>query len=104
MLDKMEGAVNVLFDHPNSILLHYLSTQILKLFTFRKLEGLGEEGSGILAKMEGAETADIAEQNQILMMLLKASCEVPNIESDYLLVIRVPYPAILKISCFFENF
>jgi len=53
--------------------LHVIKAQSLLL---RKLEGLGEEGSGILAKMEGAETSDIAEQNQILMMLLKASCEV----------------------------
>ncbi|XP_023322552.1 TBC1 domain family member 1 isoform X3 [Eurytemora carolleeae] len=42
----------------------------------RKVESLGEVGSGILAKMEGAETTDIDEQNQILMMLLKANCEV----------------------------
>jgi len=43
----------------------------------RKVEGLGEkESSGILAKMQGAETTDIDEQNQILMMLLRASCEV----------------------------
>ena len=73
-LVKMEGAEYVFFSHPNTIV--QWATQILNSFTFRKLEGLGEEGSGILAKMEGAETSDIAEQNQILMMLLKASCEV----------------------------
>ncbi len=46
---------------------------------FRKVESLGEVGSGILAKMEGAETTDIDEQNQILMMLLKANCEVSKL-------------------------
>ena len=45
----------------------------------RKVESLGEVGSGILAKMEGAETTDIDEQNQILMMLLKANCEVSKL-------------------------
>ena len=34
------------------------------------------EKENILSKMQGAETTDIAEQNQILMLLLKASCEV----------------------------
>ena len=45
----------------------------------RKVESLGDVGSGILAKMEGAETTDIDEQNQILMMLLKANCEVSKL-------------------------
>eukprot|EP00092_Neocalanus_flemingeri_P108594 GFUD01139469.1.p1 GENE.GFUD01139469.1~~GFUD01139469.1.p1 ORF type:complete len:1170 (+),score=333.86 GFUD01139469.1:112-3621(+) len=41
------------------------------------LERLEEkERETILAKMSGAETPDISEQNQVLMMLLKATCEV----------------------------
>jgi len=43
----------------------------------KSLESLEEkEKETILAKMTGAETPDIAEQNQVLMMLLKATCEV----------------------------
>ena len=34
-----------------------------------------QEKENILSKMQGAETSDIAEQNQVLMLLLKASCE-----------------------------
>merc|ERR1719369_2276461 len=43
----------------------------------KNLESLDEkEKDTILAKMTGAETPDISEQNQVLMMLLKATCEV----------------------------
>jgi len=43
----------------------------------KSLENLEEkEKENILAKMTGAETPDISEQNQVLMMLLKATCEV----------------------------
>lgn len=43
----------------------------------KSLECLEEkERETILAKMTGAETPDISEQNQVLMMLLKATCEV----------------------------
>jgi len=43
----------------------------------KKIEGLEQsERESILAKMQGAETPDIDEQNQVLMMLLKVSCEV----------------------------
>jgi len=43
----------------------------------KSLENLEEkEKETILAKMTGAETPDISEQNQVLMMLLKATCEV----------------------------
>ena len=43
------------------------------LKSLEKLES--KEKENILSKMEGAETTDIAEQNQVLMLLLKASCE-----------------------------
>jgi len=43
----------------------------------KSLQSLEEkERETILAKMTGAETPDISEQNQVLMMLLKATCEV----------------------------
>jgi len=43
----------------------------------KRIEGLEQaERESILAKMQGAETPDIDEQNQVLMMLLKVSCEV----------------------------
>lgn len=43
----------------------------------KSLERLEDkERETILAKMTGAETPDISEQNQVLMMLLKATCEV----------------------------
>ena len=41
----------------------------------KRLEESNEK-ENILSKMQGAETSDIAEQNQVLMLLLKASCEV----------------------------
>lgn len=43
----------------------------------RSIEQLEEgEKEDLLAKMQGAETPNIEEQNQILMMLLRANCEV----------------------------
>jgi len=43
----------------------------------KNLERLDDkERDAILLKMSGAETPDISEQNQVLMMLLKATCEV----------------------------
>merc|ERR1719430_1520009 len=43
----------------------------------KRIESLEQsERESILAKMQGAETPDIDEQNQVLMMLLKVSCEV----------------------------
>ena len=35
-----------------------------------------KEKESILAKMSGAETTQLSEQNQVLMLLLKVSCEV----------------------------
>ena len=43
----------------------------------KSLERLdAKEKESILAKMSGAETTELSEQNQVLMMLLKVSCEV----------------------------
>ena len=43
----------------------------------KSLEQLeSKEKESILAKMSGAETTELAEQNQVLMLLLKVSCEV----------------------------
>ena len=44
------------------------------LKSLEQLEAKDKES--ILAKMSGAETTELAEQNQVLMMLLKVSCEV----------------------------
>lgn len=44
------------------------------LKSLERLEAKDKES--ILAKMSGAETTELAEQNQVLMMLLKVSCEV----------------------------
>jgi len=45
----------------------------------RKLDELGEEGRNILEKMQGAETTEIEEQNNILVMLVRANCEVRQV-------------------------
>ena len=44
------------------------------LKSLERLEAKDKES--ILAKMSGAETTELSEQNQVLMMLLKVSCEV----------------------------
>merc|ERR1719427_825308 len=43
----------------------------------RKLDTLGqEEAACILQKMQGVETTELDEQNRILLMLIRADCEV----------------------------
>merc|ERR1719186_379999 len=58
----------------------------------RRVEKLEEcEREDLLAKMQGAETPNIEEQNQILMMLLRANCEVKQQSHEHISVL-LPQP------------
>ena len=63
---------NHLAEEVNGVSVSKAQGIILK--SLEKLEA--KEKEEVLSKMQGAETTDIAEQNQILMLLLKALCEV----------------------------
>lgn len=59
---------------------------------WRRMEKLEEpEREDLLAKMQGAETPNIEEQNQILMMLLRANCEVKQQSHEHITVL-LPQP------------
>ena len=61
-----------------------------------RLEAKDKES--ILAKMSGAETTELSEQNQVLMMLLKVSCEVKqdSHEVDFDQIFSKLYPNIFS--------
>ena len=48
-----------------------------------------KEKQSILAKMSGAETTELSEQNQVLMLLLKVSCEVKQESHEVRMLITI---------------